>query len=54
MNDKIELTRSEWASLKAYLADHESDIAFDINDYGELESIFAAVFGRYPRKGNPE
>ena len=31
-----------------YLLEHESDIAFGINDFGELQTFFFAVFGRIP------
>ena len=35
--------------LKAYLESHESDIAFEINDFGQLFSTFVEVFGRRPK-----
>lgn len=34
--------------LHLYLEAHETDIAWQINDFGELEGIFKAVFGRKP------
>ena len=34
--------------LKQFLADHEEDIAMDINDFGDLENIFVDIFGREP------
>jgi len=34
--------------LKGYLAAHESDIAFEINDFGQLFTIFVEIFGRRP------
>ena len=34
----------------AYLERHEDDIAWDINDYGDLREIFIAIFSRPPKK----
>jgi hypothetical protein len=42
------LSKKEWSELYSFLADHESDIANSINDYGELAGIFAKVIGRSP------
>ena len=35
----------EVKSLKMYLLSHESDIALDINDFGDLRGIFHNFFG---------
>jgi hypothetical protein len=36
--------------LEGFLIDRESDIAWDIEDLGELKGVFALVFGRKPEK----
>ena len=35
-----------------YMSRHETDIAMDINDYGDLAPVFIALIGHKPR-GNP-
>ena len=34
--------------LAQFLSHHESDIALDINDYGDLFGIFVEIFSRRP------
>lgn len=34
--------------LMDYLSDHEYDIAFGINDFGRLRSLFVDMFDRQP------
>jgi hypothetical protein len=36
--------------FKEYLTSHESDIAYEINDFGMLKSTFERVIGRKPLK----
>jgi hypothetical protein len=36
--------------LDAYLLNHESDIANDINDFGDLKRVFIDSFWREPKK----
>ncbi len=36
--------------LKNFLADRESDIAYGIDDFAELESVFILIFNRSPEK----
>lgn len=36
--------------LIAWLLNHESDIAHEINDFGELQTIFKALIGRKAKK----
>ena len=36
----------------AYLLRHEDDIAFEVNDYGDLKEVFEACIGRLPEKTN--
>ena len=38
--------------LNHYLLTHESDIAYGINDFGELKDLFVEVCGRLPVKDN--
>lgn len=38
--------------LMSFLDHHEADIAYDINDFGDLKGVFQDVFGREPRE-NP-
>ena len=38
--------------LTNYLLSHEDDIAYDIEDYGELKDVFDACIGRLPEKSN--
>ncbi len=44
------IMRSNLAPLIAYLESHESDIAWGINDFGELRSTFFMLTGRKPLK----
>ena len=37
------------ARLVNYLRDHEHDIAFDINDFGQLKPVFEQIFNRAPK-----
>ena len=37
-------------TLDGYLLDHESDIAWEVNDFGELKDWFVSVFSRQPSK----
>ena len=36
--------------LEFWLLRHESDIAWGINDYGDLIFLFVKIIGRQPRK----
>jgi hypothetical protein len=36
--------------MQEYLKSHESDIAYEINDFGDLKDIFMMVFDREPEK----
>ena len=48
-----ELLADAQDELKAYLLNHESDIAYGINDYGDLVNVFIGVLGREPElEGN--
>jgi len=44
MNDKLK------TELMVYLANHEVDIANEINDYGDLTDLFLYFFDRPPKK----
>ena len=48
MNVTINPTTS--LELAKFLASHEDDIANDINDFGDLRSLFKDLFGFEPRK----
>ena len=37
--------------LRYFLLARESDIAFDIEDFGDLKNLFHLVFDRWPQKG---
>ena len=37
-------------SLLEYLQNHESDIAYGINDFGDLKELFVELFNREPKK----
>lgn len=37
-------------SLLRFLLDHESDIAYKINDFGDLDQLFFDVIRRWPEK----
>ena len=39
--------------LISYLADHEEDIAWGENDFGELKPVFIEFIGRDPIKTQP-
>ena len=45
------LTRDSIVSLAEYLESHEQDIAFSINDYGHLRTLFVDLFNRLPEQG---
>lgn len=47
---KIELRVRGFAKLAQYLADHESDIANDENDFGDLRDLYVAVYEEEPKK----
>ena len=36
-------------SVKEYLKDHESDIAYEANDFGSLKQVFYDLFDREPQ-----
>lgn len=36
-------------TLSLYLASHEDDIAWEINDFGELKGLFIEMFNRSPK-----
>ena len=38
-----------WLDLIAFLKMRESDIALDMEDFGDLKEVFKFVFGREPR-----
>lgn len=40
------MRRVEMLKLVAFLLAHETDIATDINDFGELKTVFDKVIGR--------
>jgi hypothetical protein len=46
-SDMYMCTSSEEA-LDGYLLYHESDIANEINDFGDLRGIFYDIFNRFP------
>ena len=43
-------TLEAFSDLLAYLEYHESDIAYDINDFGDLKRVFFHLFGHDPEK----
>ena len=43
-----ELLANAQEELKAYLLSHESDIACEVNDFGDLVNVFIEVLGRKP------
>lgn len=47
-NQKVSKAVSD---LIGYLHTHESDIANEINDFGDLKLIFIKLFNREPRSG---
>jgi hypothetical protein len=46
MNEEATMVKD----FTAYLLRHEDDIAFEVNDYGELKEVFEACIGRLPEK----
>lgn len=49
MSDKqIILGEKEYIELSKYLLQHEQDISYEIDDYGDLWDLFTAVFERRP------
>lgn len=48
MKIQLEMTLKEFKWLAAYLEAHESDIANEINDFGDLKELFVIVFGEEP------
>ncbi len=44
----IEILDDNIFDLKYWLIKHESDIAYEVNDFGDLKWIFHNVVGRYP------
>lgn len=49
MKVKIEMVIKEFKKLTDYLEYHEGDIACEINDFGELRSLYVAIFDDEPR-----
>jgi len=47
---QIELSLTHFKKLANYLEVHESDIADDINDYGDLLGVFVTVFEEEPKR----
>tara|TARA_R110002096_G_scaffold315227_2_gene509436 strand:- start:769 stop:942 length:174 start_codon:yes stop_codon:yes gene_type:complete len=45
-----ETTRHMKKTLESWLLDHESDIAWEVNDFGEIREWFVEVFDRQPSK----
>lgn len=43
-----EITDDNMEDLIFWLKSHESDIAFEVNDFGDLRHVFFDVAGRYP------
>lgn len=48
MNIPYILPPGVYDDLKRYLVDHEADIAFGINDFGDLKDTFELLVGREP------
>lgn len=44
----LELTVPAFKRLADYLAHHETDIANDVNDFGELRELYVVVFDDNP------
>ena len=44
-----ELLADTQAELKSFLLAHESDIACEVNDFGDLVNVFIGVLGREPK-----
>ena len=49
----VTMTAEVLSELVQYLKYHEDDIAYNINDFGELRCLFLAIFNRAPEK-NPD
>ncbi|MCZ6897670.1 MAG: hypothetical protein O7D95_03025 [Betaproteobacteria bacterium] len=45
-----EIMDSSLNDLKEWLLSRETDIAYEIEDFGELRDVFWDVIGRYPEK----
>ncbi len=52
MNEKPDVAELMAETLINYMSAHETDIALEVDDYGDLLPIFIALIGRKPR-GNP-
>jgi len=46
----MKLTDKTLAELIQYLLDHETDIAYSINDFGSLQNVFVEFLGREAQK----
>ena len=46
MTEAEQKSDSAMEDLKEYLLSHEDDIAFGINDFGDLKQAFIGFFGR--------
>ena len=47
------LSSGAWGELIGYLEAHESDIALDINDFGNLRTVFNEIFDSWPLDEEP-
>lgn len=45
----IEISTLECKELIDYLKSHEDDIALGINDFGDLRSVYIAIFKKEPK-----
>jgi hypothetical protein len=52
MNDKlkVELSPESFVILQDYLIAHDSDIAWNVDDFGDLHDIFVEIFNKEPSK----